>query len=321
MPAEARPVRLCLIQRGPATEDLRANLDENLRLIDEAGASSPDFICLNELSTVPYFPRNPAVEHRAWALPLDGDDLMQVRERARRLHCHIVYPFYELLPDGRRLNSVVLFGPDGRTVDGTFPDGTTTPRSAKTHLAATPKTGVDEHRSFAAGDGFPVFRTEKARVGLLVCYDRRFPEGWRVLALQGAELVFMVADVPAWAPSPTATAEEMFQIEIRTRALENLFFVAACNKAGVEELRGVSTRFFGRSCVIDPYGGVRAEAPPDEPTLLCATVDLGQLAEARHDLPYFDERRPDLYGLISANTTATSAPDREAPGPRGKGIS
>ncbi|MBI2881715.1 MAG: carbon-nitrogen hydrolase family protein [Candidatus Tectomicrobia bacterium] len=299
-----RILRLTLIQRGPAGEDLGANLEENLRLIEEAGAGSPDFICLNELSTTPYFPRNPAVDHRPWAIPLDAEALAEVGERARRFRCHIVYPFYELLPEaGERLNSVVLFGPDGRPVRGTLPGGKTTLRFAKAHLAATPKTGVDEHRFFAAGEGFPVFDTPKARVGLLVCYDRRFPEGWRVLSLQGAELVFMVADVPAWAPSPSATAEEMFHVELRTRALENLYFVAACNKAGVEELGDVRTWFFGRSCVVDPFGGLAAEAPPDVPALLRATLDLAQVAEARRTLPYFEERRPELYRLITARTS------------------
>lgn len=296
-------LRVALIQRGPAGTDLDANLAENLRLIDEAGAGSPDFICLNELSTTPYFPRNPGVDPVPWAVPLASEAIGEVGERARRLNCHIVYPFYEAVAEtGERLNSVVLIGPDGEPVEGALPGGGPTLRFAKTHLAATPKTGVDEHRFFSAGEGFPVFDTPAARVGLLVCYDRRFPEGWRVLALQGAEVVFMVADVPAWAPSPSATAEEMFHVELRTRALENLFFVAACNKAGVEKLGEVETRFFGRSCVVDPFGGLVAEAPPDEPTILRATLDLSRIAEARSTLPYFEERRPELYRLISEKT-------------------
>ncbi|MFQ5914057.1 MAG: carbon-nitrogen hydrolase family protein [Nitrospinota bacterium] len=301
--SQERILQLALVQRGPAGTDLEANLEENLRLIDEAGAGSPDFICLNELSTTPYFPRNPAVEHHHWAIALTGDALAEVGERARRLRCHIVYPFYELLPEtGARLNSVVIFGPDGQPLRGSLPDGRPTHRFAKAHLAATPKTGVDEHRFFTAGEGFPVFDTPKARVGLLVCYDRRFPEGWRVLSLQGAELVLMVADVPAWSPSPSATAEQMFHVELRTRSLENLLFVAACNKAGVEELGGLKTRFFGRSCVFDPFGGLVAEAPPDVPVILRATVDLAQVSEARRTLPYFEERRPELYGLITERT-------------------
>lgn len=298
-----RTLQVALIQRGPAEMDLDANLAENLRLIDEATAGSPDFICLNELSTTPYFPRNPAVDHVPWALSLESKAIGEVAERAHRHNCHIVYPFYEIIPEtGERLNSVVLFGPGGGPVEGVLPRGRPALRFAKTHLASTPKTGVDEHRFFSAGEGFPVFDTPKARVGLLVCYDRRFPEGWRMLALQGAEVVFMVADVPAWAPSPSATAEEMFYIELRTRALENLFFVAACNKAGVERLGDVETRFFGRSCVVNPLGGLSAEAPPDEPMILRAALDLSQIVEGRSTLPYFEERRPELYGLIAEKT-------------------
>lgn len=298
--AEERSLRITLIQRGPAGEDLRANLDENLHLIEQAGVDSPDVISLNELSTTPYFPRNPSVDHRPWALALDADALAEVGRCARQLRTHIVYPFYEIRSDtGARSNSVVLFGPDGRAVSGTLPDGTPTVRFAKTHLAVTPKTGVDEHRFFAAGEGFPVFDTPKARIGLLVCYDRRFPEAWRVLALRGAEIVFMVADVPAWAPSASTTAEEMFHVELRTRALENLYFVAACNKAGIERLGDVETRFFGRSCVIDPFGEIIAEAPPDTPTILRAQIDLARIADARRNLRYFEERRPDLYATIA----------------------
>jgi len=296
-------VKVALIQRGPAGTDLEANLAENLRLIDEAAADTPDFVCLNELSTTPYFPRNPNVDHISWAIPLESDAIREVGDRAKRFGCHIVYPFYELLPkSGNRLNSVVLIGPEGSPVHGTLPDGRSAVRFAKTHLAATPKTGVDEHNFFSAGEGFPVFDTPKARVGLLVCYDRRFPEGWRMLALQGAEIVFMVADVPAWAPSPTATAEEMFHVELRTRALENLYFVAGCNKAGIETLGNVETRFFGRSCVVNPFGGLVAEAPPDEPLILRASLDLDLITEGRGTLPYFEERRPELYRLISEDT-------------------
>jgi N-carbamoylputrescine amidase len=299
---EERVLRIALIQRGPAGSDLRANLDENLRLIGEAAKETTDFIALNELSTTPYFPRNPSIDHAPWALAIDSDALVAVGELAKRHHAHIVYPFYELdARTGTRQNAVVLFGTDGSLVEGRLPDGRPTRHFAKTHLARTPKTNVDEHRFFAAGEGFPVFDTPMARVGLLVCYDRRFPEGWRVLSLQGAEIVFMVADVPAWAPSATATAEEMFHIELRTRALENLYFVAACNKAGTEELGDVTTRFFGRSCVVDPFGGLLAEAPPDEAMILRATLDLAMVAEARRTLPYFEERRPELYRVISAS--------------------
>lgn len=298
--SQARIVEIALIQRGPAGPDLDENLRENLRLIDEAGEKSPDFICLNELSTTPYFPRNPKADYTSHALPLDSKAIQEVCKRAQHLRCYIVYPFYEILSDsGETLNSVILISPEGNLVQGHLPDGRETGRFSKTHLASTPKTNVDEHDFFSPGEGFPVFDTPQARVGLLVCYDRRFPEGWRTLALQGAEIIFMVADVPDWVPSPTATAEEMFHIELRTRALENLFFVAGCNKAGIEHIGDVETRFFGRSCIINPYGGLLAEAPPDEPTILYATLDLGQINEARGNLPYFDERRPELYRLIS----------------------
>jgi N-carbamoylputrescine amidase len=194
---------------------------------------------------------------------------------------------------------VAVIGPDGGLIEGEMPDGTRVHRFAKVHLAQTPRTGVDETFFFQGGPGFPLFSTPKAKVGVLVCYDRRFPEGWRALALQGAEVVFMVADVPAWAPSSEATAEEMFLIELRTRALENLFFVVAANKVGVEAVGDKKTRFFGRSCVLGPTGAVLAEASSSEPALLQVSIDLEEVKRARTTLPYFTGRKPEAYEILT----------------------
>lgn len=134
-----------------------------------------------------------------------------------------------------------------------------------------------------------MFETPISKLGVLICDDRRFPEAWRALA--GAEIVA----VPAWQPAAEASTGDMFVAELRTRACENLLYVAACNRAGVERLAGKETLFIGRSCVIAPGGRVLAVAPPGEATILRADIDLAEVEVSRRRLPIFRDLRPDVY--------------------------
>jgi N-carbamoylputrescine amidase len=207
-----------------------------------------------------------------------------------------VLPLFVRGADGRYTNSAIVIGPDGRIITGRLPDGRVLPYFSKVHLPKIDSATLvtDEPRHFSPGDGFPVFRTPHATIGVLICYDRRFPEAWRELALAGAEIVILPSCVPAWDPAQAASSAELFVAELRTRACENVLYVAASNRAGVEEFEGRSTLFFGQSCVIGPGGTVLAQGL-GEPCVVSAPIDLEEMERTRSRLPLLVDRRPATY--------------------------
>jgi N-carbamoylputrescine amidase len=231
-----------------------------------------------------------------WAEPIDGPTVTRAREAARRLGCHAVVPFFERGDrTGEYHNSAAVVGPDGELVDGVLPDGRRLPVYRKNALSAFNWNGArnDEKHYFREGEGFPVFATAIGTVGVLICYDRWFPEAWRVLGLAGADLVC----VPN---ASTGAGGDLFVASMRTWAAQNVVYAIGVNRAGVETVGGVTTSYYGRSCVVSPRGVVLAEAPDDQPATLVAALDIGEVARARLDLTMYRDRRPDIYGPVVA---------------------
>ena len=150
-----------------------------------------------------------------------------------------------------------------------------------------------------------IFTLAHATLGVLICYDRRFPEAWRELALAGADVVFMPACVPAWDPAAAASSADTFVAELRTRACENVLYVVACNRVGVEEVDGRRTTFIGKSCILGPGGAVLAEAPTDAPAILRATLDLAEVERTRARLRLLRDRRPATYTRLQHERVST----------------
>jgi beta-ureidopropionase len=125
-----------------------------------------------------------------------------------------------------------------------------------------------------------------------ICYDRHFPEGMRALALGGAEVIVV--------PTATASLEAQFravwEVEMQAAAVAHGLFVAVANRAGVDD----TLAFFGSSFAVDPYGRVVARAPEDDVALLLVDLDLSLVEEARRDMPFLRDRRPETYGLLVA---------------------
>ena len=218
--------------------------------------------------------------------------------KAREYRSTIIFPFFRRdSTKGQYFNSAMVIGPDGEMVPGQLPAGILMQCYDKVHLpkVQTETLNIDETPHFVSGSGFPIFATEKARIGILICYDRRFAEAWRSLALSGAEIVFLSGCIPAWELAAASSSAEMFIAELRTRAMENGIYLVACNRAGFEELRGRRSLFFGESCIIGPAGTVIARGLANAPCIVRATIDLGELDEMRERLPLLKDRRPDLY--------------------------
>lgn len=291
------PLSVLVLQQqawgSPPSEDVEDNAQRLIEWTDEEISKHPsDIAVLPELSTTPYFCCSKNDRYFGWARSIPGPITDGFAEVAKRHGTTLVVPMYELGPDGETYNSAAVIGPDGELIPG-FENDRRFEVYRKCHVPSIsnpPDTEAWEDYYFKPGAGLPVFQTEKVRMGMLICYDRWFPEAWRVLAAQGAQLVLV--PMVAW-----GFVEGPYLYMLRSRAVENGLFVASCNRAGVEVVEGISMNNFGRSAVIAPDGRVEAIAEPGEQQrVLHAELDLSEIDRQRQLLPLLRHRRVDLYG-------------------------
>jgi predicted amidohydrolase len=227
-------------------------------------------------------------------------------ERARGLGVGITFGYAELTPDGRRFNTSILVDKAGRVVG----------KYRKVHLPGhaeyDPKRSHQhlEKRYFEPGDlGFPVWRTMGGVMGLCICNDRRWPEVYRVMGLQGVEMVLLgynTPDVNAQRPEESH-ALRMFHnhVVMQAGAYQNSCFVVGVAKAGTED----GHRLIGGSAVIDPDGVIVAEAKTLDDELLVADCDLDDTRFGKETMFNFAQhRRIEHYGLIAGRTGAVPPP-------------
>jgi predicted amidohydrolase len=169
----------------------------------------------------------------------------------------------------------------------------------KTHIPAIFPTnlpggsGSYEKFYFSPGSEFPVFELCGTKIGIQICYDRKYPEGSRLLALRGAEILFM--PICAATYGETKLRDNTWELPIQARAYENGVFVVAVNRSGNENGRN----HIGKSMIVSPVGAeMLAVASRDTPELLVATIDLDQVRAAQTSLPWWRDRRPELYGEL-----------------------
>jgi predicted amidohydrolase len=141
---------------------------------------------------------------------------------------------------------------------------------------------LEEHKHIAAGGAIKTFNTKFCRIGVMICYEIRFPEVARILAIKGAKIIF----VPAQFPRPRLN---IWRNLLAARAIENQLFIAACNRVGDDK-----QSYFGHSLVADPSGSFIAEAGEGETELIC-DIDLSFIERARSEIQIFKDRRPELY--------------------------
>ena len=281
-----REIKAALIQMSlkgdPATESIEAIRERmiavHLPLIEDAARQGVRVLGLQEVFSAPYFP---ATIDDKWfaaaeAVP-DGPTTRAMRDAAKRYGMVIVSPVYERDRGGAFYNTAAVVDADGQYL-GKF---------RKIHI---PKIeGFDEKHYFADGDlGYPVFDTAVGKVGVYICYDRHFPEGWRALALGGAELVF----------NPSATfkgvSDHLWNLEQVGAAIANGIFVGTNNRVGTEPSLGDHV-FYGSSYFCDPRGEILAQGGDEDDELVVAALDLDQIREARDTWQFFRDRRPETY--------------------------
>jgi predicted amidohydrolase len=262
--------RVAFVQGCPRFGAVHENLERGL---DLAHAVEADLVVLPELWASGYAFLSAAEVARLAEDAAQGPTAQALRVEARRRGIHFVCGFAERAR-GRFYNSALLVGPRG--VKAVY---------RKAHLFER------ECLFFSPGDmPFAVHRVGRARVGMLICFDWRFPESARVLALLGADLIV----------HPSNLVFPQAQVAMRTRALENRVFVATANRTGSDRRPGLRIAFTGRSQVVDPDGRVLVGAGVREQVARAADCLLAHARRKRLTplTPIFSNRRPELYGAL-----------------------
>jgi predicted amidohydrolase len=282
----ARMITLAAAQTGPVlTDDWREYVPGACSMIEEAARKQVDIIAFSELFLTPFFPNRLTHDFDKFFVALPDPTMQRVFDAAADHRMALVLPFGE--KDGRHYyNSCLVTDKSGKQL-GVY---------RKTHIPAIlPSelpggTGSYEKFYFSPGTDFPVFDLCGTKIGIQICYDRKYPEGSRLLALKGAEILFM--PICAATYGETALRGNTWELPLQARAYENGVYVVAINRAGDEKGR----KHIGRSMIVDPIGAdMIAVASSDEPEVLVATVDLDHVAKAQVSLPWWRDRRPELY--------------------------
>jgi N-carbamoylputrescine amidase len=271
-----------------ASADASENIRKAERYVDEAAARGANIVCLQELFNSIYFcfEENPA--HWERAEPITGPAITAMQAAAARNEIVLVAPIYEKVIPGELYNTAVVIGTRGEIL-GKY-------RKSSIPMVKKPSMIGSEKYYFKPGNtGFQVFQTPFGiNLGILICYDRHFPEAARVLALRGAHLVLI--------PSATAgTSDYAWELEPRGHAIANICYVGAVNRVGYDIGGAPDTYYYGRSFVCDYRGEVLARAGEESDEIIYATIsaeDLREMEALRGEWGFYRDRRPDLYGEL-----------------------
>ena len=261
----------------PVADIQKAMLDKHIPYIEEAGKKGVQILCLQEIFNGPYFCPSQDKRWYSAAEPCPGPTTELMQEYAKKYQMVIVVPIYEEAMRGVYYNTAAVIDADG-TYMGKY---------RKQHIPQT--SGFWEKYFFKPGNGgYPIFDTKYAKVGVYICYDRHFPEGWRALGLNGAEIVF----------NPSATvaglSQYLWKLEQPAAAVANTYFVGAINRVGSEAPWGIG-KFYGTSYFVDPRGQFVAEGSEDDDELVVADLDLSTIDEVRKTWQFYRDRRPEAY--------------------------
>src|SRR6186997_2332470 len=263
----------------PIEEIKRLNIEKHLKFIEQAAQQGVQMICMQEVFTTPYFcaEQEPRWYEAVEKIP-DGPTVRLMQEVARKHGMVVIVPIYEEEITGVYYNTAAVIDADGKYLG----------KYRKNHIPHT-KPGFWEKYYFKPGNlGYPTFETAFARIGVYICYDRHFPEGARVLGLNGAEIVF----------NPSATvaglSEYLWELEQPAHAVANGYFVGAINRVGTEAPWNIG-KFYGTSYIVDPRGSMLAVASEDRAELVSATCDLDTIEEVRKTWQFYRDRRPEAY--------------------------
>ncbi len=270
-------VRAAIVQTE-WTGDKDSMLKKNMDYAREAAKQGAQVMCFQELFNAPYFCSVQENEHFSYAEPIpDGPTTQAMIDLAKETGMVLVVPIFEMEQEGVYYNTAAVIDADG-TYLGKY---------RKQHIPHV--NGFWEKFYFRPGNGgYPVFDTAVGKVGVYICYDRHFPEGWRALGLNGAKIVFN--------PSATSRGLSMYlwNLEQPAAAVANEYFIGAINRVGKEPFG--DNDYYGSSYFVNPRGQIVDGAASDtDEELVVRDLDLDLIEEVRQQWAFYRDRRPDAY--------------------------
>jgi beta-ureidopropionase len=264
-------------------------IEKHIQLVRDAAAKGAQIICLQEIFYGPYFctEQNSKWYEAAEEVP-NGPTTIRFQALAKELGTVIVLPVYEREGIATYYNTAAVIDADGSYLG----------KYRKHHIpqvdVGNDGNGFWEKYYFKPGNlGYPVFDTQFAKVGVYICYDRHFPEGARLLGLNGAEIVF----------NPSATvaglSEYLWKLEQPAHAVANGYYVGAINRVGTEGPWNLG-EFYGQSYLVDPKGSMVSVGSRDKDEVIIGEMDKDLIREVRNTWQFFRDRRPETYGAMSS---------------------
>ena len=256
-------------------------IDKHVAMIEKAGKQGVQMLGLQEIFYGPYFCAEQDAKWYDTAETIPGPTVKLMQGFAKKYKMVMVVPIYETPSTGTYYNTAAVIDADGSIVG----------KYRKNHIPHCAP-GFWEKFYFKPGNlGYPVFQTRYGKVGVYICYDRHFPDGARILGLNGAEIVF----------NPSATvkglSQYLWKLEQPAHAVANQYFVAASNRVGTEGPWKIG-EFYGQSYFCDPRGQLIKVASHDKDELITADLDFDEILEVRKVWQFFRDRRPETYGEL-----------------------
>jgi N-carbamoylputrescine amidase len=302
--SETRKYKIALVQMS-MDADPAQNFAAAVRHLSEAARLGANIVCLPELFRTQYFCQREDLRLFDLAEPVPGPSTAQLAAVARQYGIAIVASLFERRAPGLYHNTAVTLSASGE-IAGVY---------RKMHIPDDPL--YYEKYYFAPGDlGFQAVQMDFGRIGTLVCWDQWYPEGARLTALQGAEVLFYPTAI-GWHPAEKdefgAAQSDAWQTIQRAHAIANGVYVAAVNRVGREHgevkfangeilsnrAAGAGLEFWGGSFIADPFGRIIAKASHDAEEILLGEVDMHLIEETRRNWPFLRDRRIDAYAPIA----------------------
>ena len=288
-------VGLVQLRCGPDPDENLARAVEQIQAASKRGAQ---VVCLPELFRTQYFCQREDASLFDLAEPIPGPTTEKMSQAARQSGVAVIASIFEKRAPGICHNTAAIIDANGKLL-GIY---------RKMHIPDDPL--YYEKYYFTPGDlGFKAFDTSFGRIGTLVCWDQWYPEGARLTALQGAQVLFYPTAI-GWHPAEKAQygtlQHDAWRTIQRAHAIANGVYVAVVNRVGHEtgnirgnETAGTGLEFWGRSFLCDPFGKVLAEASQDKEEILVGEIDVRTMEEIRRNWPFLRDRRIDSYGGIT----------------------